>query len=346
MDLSGVERRVVVPVRVDPTGQDGPTKNQARGPRWRRTSRGFYVPADADASYVDQRVVEAAAALPQEWGGVTGWASLAWCGSTWFDGTPWGGGVPRAVTLAIGGNRWVRSQPMFETSEERLAPGDLVVVDGLRVTTAVRSVWFEMRYARDERDAAISLSMACFNDAVSLDEVAAHSVDLNGWTGVPKGRASLPLATENAWSPREVGMALVWRLDAGLGRPLHNVPVFDLGGRHIGTPDLVDPTTGVFGEYEGALHLAGARRAKDVAREALLRSHGLEPVIMLAGDVPDPSHFIARLDAAYARAADIPSSRRRWTLEQPGWWVDTTTVSARRALSPPMRARLLAHRAA
>jgi hypothetical protein len=346
MDLSGVTRDVVVPVRVDPAGRRGPTANAARGPLWRRTSRGFYVPATVDPTYVEQRVVEAAAALPADWGGVTGWAALAWTRATWFDGTPWGGGSARPVTLAIGGNRWARPQSMFETSEERLSPRDLLVVDGVRVTSAVRSVWFEMRYARDERDAAITLSMACFHDAVSIDEMLAYAANLRGWTGMPKGRKAIPLATENAWSPREVGMGHVWTLDAALPPPLYNTPVFDLDGRHIGTPDLLDPVHGVFGQYDGGLHLTGTRRSKDVVRDERFRAHGLEGAIMLRGDVPDPTAFISRLRAAYERAADRPARRRLWTAQPPAWWIDTTTVAGRRALSSSLRARLLAHRVA
>jgi hypothetical protein len=67
---------------------------------------------------------------------------------------------------------------------------------------------------------------------------------------------------------------------------------------------------------------------------------------MLTGDVRDPTAFLARLEAAYDRASDIPASRRRWTLEQPPWWQDTTTVARRRALDEHLRDRLLAHRAA
>lgn len=346
MDLSAVTREVVLPVPVDKSGRVGPTKWQAAGSYWRRSSHGRYVPIDIDGSRVDQRVVEAAAALQEDYGGVTGWAGLGWAGGRWFDGTPWGGGEPRLVTLAVGGNRWVRPQPTFLTSEERLAPGELVMVDGVRITTAVRSVLYEMRYAHDERDAAITLSMACFNDLVSLDEATVFAATLNGWTGIPKARAALPLAVENAWSPREVGMGHVWTLDAGFPAPLYNTPIFDLAGRHIGTPDLVDPEAGVFGQYDGALHLAGERRSVDVVRDDRFRSHGLEGAIMMAGDVRDPAAFIARLRAAYDRAADLSPSRCRWTVEPPAGWIDTTTVAARRALTPSQRSWLLAHRAA
>ncbi len=208
MDLSGVTRPVVVPLRIDPTGEHGPTPKEARGPSWRRSSRGFAVPAGVDATAFHQRVVEAAAALQEDWGGVTGWAALAWAGGQWFGGTPWGGGPVRQVTLAVGGNRWTRPQrKYFATSEERLAPRDLVIVDGVRVTTAVRSVLFEMRYARSVRDAAVGLSMACFDDLVSLDEAGWYAATLCGWTGIPKARDALPLSFENAWSPR----ASAWR---------------------------------------------------------------------------------------------------------------------------------------
>ena len=345
MDLSGVTRDVVVPVRVDPTGQQGPTPKAARGPRWRRSSRGLFVPADVDPTATDQRIVEAAAALPEDWGGVTGWAALAWMGARWFDGTPWGGGPRRLPTLAVGGNRAIRAQRSFATSEERLAPGDLVVVDGLRVTSAVRSVCFEMRYAPNPLDAAVTLSMACYDDLVSIDEAAAYAATLNGWTGIPQARDGLVLAVENAWSPPEVLMGTVWTR-TGLGRPLHNRPVFDLDGRHLGTPDLVDPVAGVVGQYDGRLHLAGARRLRDLGGEEAYRSHGLEVVTMLAGDRRDPRPFVARLTGAYQRAADLPAHRRRWTIEQPDWWHDTSTVAARRALPPHLRGRLLRYRAA
>jgi len=343
MDLSGVRRDVVVPVRVDRQGRGGPTPDEVRGRRWRRTSRGFYVPAGTDSSDPEQRIVEAAIALQDDWGGVTGWAGLGWDGAAWFDGFPWGGGPPRPVTLAIGGNRTIRPQPGFDLSEERLSPPDHVVVDGVRLTTHVRSVCFEMRHARGLRDAVTTLAMACFNDHVSIDEVRTYAATLAGWDGIPLCRKAIVLADENLWSPTEVDMLLTW-LEAGLPRPRCNAPVFDLSGTLLGTPDLIDPNSGVVGEYDGALHLLGQQRSKDVTRAELFRDHGLEPVVMMAADRSDRGGFVSRLHAAYRRAAHIPPSRRRWTLEQPDWWRDTSTVAARRALDEHWRSRLLAHR--
>lgn len=70
------------PVRPDPRGVRGPTPKQARGPYWRRTSRGLFVPAEVDGGLPEQRVVEAAAVLPA-FGGVTGWGALRWMGAQW-----------------------------------------------------------------------------------------------------------------------------------------------------------------------------------------------------------------------------------------------------------------------
>jgi hypothetical protein len=237
----------------------------------------------------------------------------------------------------------IRPQPGIVPSEERLNAYEIVVHDGLRITQALRSTLFEMRYAGSLWSAVVVADMAAFSDLVSLDELWPYALAHRGMTGIPQARDAVPLADENTWSPMETIMRLIWMLIAGLPRPLMNQPVFDLQGRHVGTPDLLDIEAGLYGEYDSAYHLEGRRRLKDIAREDAFRRVGLEPVVMIAGQPRD--EVAARMVAARERALRL-SHPRSWTIQQPSWWIPTETVAQRRALSDADRLRLLAHRAA
>lgn len=327
---------LVAPVRADPEGRRGPTRAQARGRGWRTTSRGLHVPVWAPAEDPQQRSVEAAALLRGDDEAVTGWAALGWLGGRWFDGTM-ADGARLPVPLVVG--REVTARPGVRISQEHLRHREVRIVDGLAITVPVRSVSFETRYASSWWDAVVALDMACYSDLVSIGEMAAYAAVIGPWTGIGQLRKALDHADENAWSPREVVMRLRWTEEARCPRPRCNLPVFDLHGRHLGTPDLFDPLHGVAGEYDGAVHLIGAQRARDVRREALFREAGVEVVTVVAGE---PSGgFVPRLRQAYARA---PHHHRGWTVVPPPWWVPTDTVAGRRRLTPTQRDRLLAYR--
>lgn len=300
------------------------------------------MPVAADPHVVEQRIVEAAAVVPHG-AVVTGWAALRWWGGAWFEGLAANGRTPLPVPLAVGSGHARRPQAdVFEMVWEFVAPRHVTRRDGLRLTTRLWSVTLAMRRAKDLAAAVRIFDMAAYNDLVSIDEVVAFTQEeLGTRTGVEQVREAMAYADENAWSPTEVDFRLVWQLLAVRPRPLCNVPVFDVNGRLIGTPDLLDPVTGVAGDYDGALHLEGAQRSRDVAREAKFRAVGLEPVTMLAGDRHDVSAVIERLHAAYERARSKPLSDRRWTTETPRWWTPTDTVARRRALSPGERERWL-----
>lgn len=334
---------LVLPVRVDPDGITGPTPDRARGPGWRRTSHGFYVPTSVRSDLVEQRIVEASAVVAPGLA-VTGWAALRWRGGRWSEGCA-RDGAPLPVTVAIGTHD-VRPQPAYgiAVTGEGLNSAVVSVVDGLPVTSAAWAASFEMRYAEDWRAAVRILDMAAFNDLVSIEEQRRLLDQQNGWTGIPLARKAVSWASENAWSPREVDMRLVWQVDAGLPRPLCNQPLFTPEGRHLGTPDLIDVETGLMGEYDGLGHLTLRQRAKDNRRGELLRSHDLESVVMMADDFAHLDRYLERLHRARRAAIRRRPARRTWTLEPPSWWVPTTTVAQRRALDEQQRARWLRHR--
>jgi hypothetical protein len=291
-----------------------------------------------DETLVEQRILEAGALLPGD-GGVTGWAALRWLGGTWFTGTR-ADGTALPVALAT---MDIRSRAGIVPCEERLDPEEITVHDGLRVTRALRSTLFQMRYAASLWDAVIVADMAAFNDLVALDELWPYALAHAGMTGIPQARDAIAHADENIWSPMEVVMRLIWTCTAGMPGPLTNRPVFDLHGRHIGTPDLLDTEAGVYGEYDSEIHLDGRRRLKDLTREDAFRRLGLEPVVMVTGQSRD--EVAARIVAAYERAMR-GGGPRLWTIEQPTWWIPTETVAQRRALAEAERARLLSRRTA
>jgi hypothetical protein len=332
---------LVAPVGVDPSGVRGPTRKQARGPRWRRSSYGRYVPSTARRDDVHQRIVEASAVL-RPGDAVTGWAALSWLGGRWFAGE---GPGETELPVPLVARQWLATQSGLLVSQEHLRFREVQVVDGLPVTPAARSVTFEMRHAPTLLRAVMALDMACYSDLVSIAEAAAYAATLGTWTGIPLCRKALAHADENSWSPQEVVMRWVWTQMGSRPRPLCNVAIFDRAGRHVGTPDLLDPVAGVVGEYDGAVHLTGGQRTRDLRREGELRGHGLEYVTMIASDAGDGYRsFLSRLDTAYTHARHQDPATRSWTTVPPRWWTDTTSVEARRRLSPAVRARLLQHR--
>lgn len=332
---------LVRPVRQDPRGLEGPTPGQARGPHWRTTSRGLVVPADTVAT-PEQRTLEAGAVLG-EGEAVTGWAGLNWMGGAWFAGSTDGGVGVRDVPLVA--RRHLVAQPGFSISQEFLAPAEIVLVDQLPITLALRSVAYEMRYATSLGDAVVALDMACYSDLVSVAEVAAYVAGLGPVTGIQQAREAVVEGEENSWSPQETRMRGVWTKRAGLPRPRCNTPVFTLDGRHVGTPDLIGLPLGLVGQYNGSGHLSLAGAASDIKADEAYRDLGLETVTMVASDWGDLDDFVARLHSA-TRRARARSGSRGWTLEPPPWWTPTVTVAQRRALGEAERRRYLAYRRA
>lgn len=330
---------VVPPMRRFPTNPTGPTRHETDRDGWRRTSYGFWVPSYVDPEPVEQRIVEAAANLG-EFGGVTGWAGLAWIGARWFNGLERDGITKRPVVLAADCKR----KPVNAVlSEERLLPGELIQVDGVVLTLPIRSVTFEMRYASSVRQAVVVFEMAAYDDLISIAELEAYLPSLSGWTGVPQLRAAFALVVENSWSPQETRLRLVWLIDAELPAPLCNQPVFDLDGNLLGTPDLLDVEAGLIVQYDGPDHLDPEQAAFDRAQDLRYLEHGLVVLRVDRHDLEDRHRLAVRLDEARDEALAHPAPRG-WTVVQPDWWVSTTTVAERRALDTDDRARWLRYR--
>jgi hypothetical protein len=309
---------LVVPVRIDRSGELGPTRGQAAGPGFRQTSPGFYVPAEVDAAVVEQRILEQANRLRTH-GAVTGWAALRWRGAAFFDGTTEGGRRQLPVPLVVGRSR-LRPDPRIFVSEAQIAPTERTKIGGVWCATVQRALFDAMRWAGGVRTASVFMDMAAAARLISVTLMTRYVVQRQAWTGVPLVRDALAISSDHSRSPQETRMRHVWVLDAGLAPPLCNVPVFSLDGRLLGYPDILDVEAGCVGEYDGADHKARRRHQRDVAREQVFREHGLEYFTVVEGDLADRAKVVARMHSARSRSLFAAPHERRWTLEPPPWW--------------------------
>ncbi len=308
---------LVVPRRVDPAGVTGPTKRQAVGRRYRQTSAGRYVPAETSSAVVEQRILEQAHRL-RSGGAVTGWAALRWSGAAYFDGRSMDG-VELPVPLVVG-NQPLRSDPRIHVDRAQIAPSETICIAGIWVTTVQRALFDVMRTSTNLRDAVVAMDMTAAARLISVELMSRYVARRKAWTGVPLVRTALGHATDRSRSPQESRMRLVWVLDAGLPEPLCNVPVFSRTGEFLAVPDLFDPVAGVVGEYDGAAHKSRERHRADVAREALLRRHGLEYFTVVGGDLGQRRLVVDRMLQTRSRARFDPPEARSWSLTPPAWW--------------------------
>lgn len=286
--------------------------------RWRRTGLGLYVPSTVSDDVVEQRIVEQAARLPDR-GAVTGWAALRLMGGAYFDGMAEGGRTRLPVPLAIGRGGTLKSGRGALVSREPLEESEIQLVHGVSCTRPLRALFDEMRRTGDPRAATVDLDMTAAARLVAAWEMAEYAAARTTWRRASVVATAVGLADERSRSPGESRMRLVWVLDAGLPPPLCNRPVFDLRGRHLGTPDLLHVEAGVVGEYDGAIHLRTGRRARDLAREGRFRGSGLEYFTLVGSDLHDRDLVVARMQATRGRALRL-GLRRGWTIEPPEGW--------------------------
>ena len=309
--------KLVLPVKVDPSGKTGPTKSQAAGRKWRRTSAGLHVPADTNRTLPEQRILEQSMRLPPG-AGVTGWAGLRLFGAAFFDGLGQDGRTPLPVPLALGCRGRLRPNEQTQLIYERLTDSDLTRIQGIATTTLLRSAFDAVRLAPDDREATVALDMVLAAGRLSPQRLATFVAARPGWPRIARARTALSLCSEHSRSPAETRLRLVWSLDAGLPRPWVNCPIRSKeSGRLLGIADLLDEHAGLVVEYDGADHRHAARHTKDVDREDLLRRHGLEVVRVTSGTLRRRSTVVDRLVAARERAKHLPEADRAWIAVPP-----------------------------
>lgn len=198
--------------------------------------------------------------------------------------------------------------PLVASGERTVAPGDLMDVDGLLVTTPLRTA-LDLGRLR-HRDQALSALDALLRLGVfTRDELLGSVERFARQRGVVQLRWLAPLADGRAESAGESALRLRW-YDAGLPAPQLQILV-PREGREPLRIDLGLEELRFAAEYDGAeFHASPEQGRHDAARRVLLREMGwLVEVFDRTSVYGFGQDADLRLRAAYARARATQGQR-------------------------------------
>lgn len=309
-------RNLAHPVHLDRKGVTGPTPDQAKGPGWRRTSRGWYVPASVSDELPEQRIVEQAARLPPA-GAVTGWAGCRLHRVNLLDGLEDDGRTRRPVPLLVGSGGRIRADAGVRLVYSTIPAWEVERVHGVNVARLVRCVFDAVRLAADERQAVVALDAVLATRLISPERVAAYAASHRRAGGIRMVDFALRSCRERVRSPAEVRVRLIAELDAGFPPLAVNRVVVSMAGQRLGEVDLLDEETGLVVEFDGADHRTRERHTLDVGKQEALLTHGLEVCRVTGTDLRSAPAVAQRLRTARQRALRL-ARPKRWRLQPSG----------------------------
>jgi AbiEi antitoxin C-terminal domain len=222
-------------------------------------------------------------------GVLAGFSASALHGAKWID--------PGRAAEIIDTNR--RPATGIQTWEERIGEDEIVVADGMRVTTPARTALdLARRYPR-------GLAVAAVDALVQATDVKLADVELladryRGRRGLQAARTVLELVDGGAQSPKETWLRLLL-IDAGFPRPETQIAVRNEWGWAEAYLDMGWEDIKVAAEYDGEHHRTSRYHyKKDIDRsEKVAQHYGWIVVRVVSGHHRDD--IIRRVAAARAR---------------------------------------------
>jgi hypothetical protein len=290
------------------------TRGELAGPRWRAPHRGVQVPVGSDPKAPMQRIYDAAETLPVD-GVVGGWAAAHLLGATDLDGKGFSGSDKEALPLLLPKELHLARRKDVVHWRSPLDADDVVEVDGIRVTSPVRTAFDVGRRSRTLERGVASLDVMARQLGVSALEVSSYAREHRRAWGLPLLRRALPLVDGRSRSIGESRLRVLWIVEAGLSRPECNAYLIGGLGQVLGMPDLLLVEAGFVGEYDGAHHRDLEAHTLDNAREEDFESLGLVVVRATSLDLgPRRQLTVRRLQAGHDRAVALGPGDADW-----GW---------------------------
>ena len=271
------------------------TKAQLRSSAWRRLFPDVYACASLDVTHA--RRARAAAALAVPGACISGRsAAVLW-------------GVPIAdadddIELTVPPSCRAGSVRGIRLSRRNLRDDDVVIRDGVRMTTALRTA-IDVARIEPLEEAVVAVDQIVGAGLVTLEQLRLAVAGLRG-PGCRSVRRVAELADGLAESPQETRVRLVV-LGSPLPPPVAQYTIRAADGRFIARGDFAWPEAKVVLEYDGIWHGQPQQVGRDRRRLNELTAAGWTVVFATAADLRDPAALIARLSAA------LSSPRYGWT---------------------------------
>ena len=195
--------------------------------------------------------------------------------------------------------RRIRAQRFLVVTQETLGPDDVVSLDGLAVTTPVRTAFDALRLLRGAERLVVADAM-CHLGLTGVPALRAYFGSRRRLRNLRIGERLIDLIEPLTESPMEsrLRVALV---DGGLPRPVAQYDVIDRSGWFVARVDLAYPIERVAVEFDGAWHWE--RRRDDDRRRDRLRALGWDVLVFSAEDLRTPEAVVTRVAAALRRRA-------------------------------------------
>jgi hypothetical protein len=191
--------------------------------------------------------------------------------------------------------RRIRPRPGVVVCQETLQPSDWCEIDGVRVTTPLRTTFDCMRWLRGVERLVVADAMA-HAELVLVEDLRLYFAQKRRLRNLRRGEALLDDIEPRSESPMETRLRVILT-DAGLPRPVAQHEIHDSRGVFIARADLAYPQQRLAVEYDGAWHWG--RRREDDRRRAAMRAAGWEVLVYSADDVyGDPDRIVREVRQA------------------------------------------------
>jgi len=189
----------------------------------------------------------------------------------------------------------IRKRPGLAVCQETLDPSDITEIDGVRITTAVRTAFDCLRWLRGVEGIVVADALT-HAGLVSVSQLATYFASKRRLRNLRIGERLLELIEPLTESPMETRLRMLL-INGGLPRPQPQHEVRDHSDCFVGRLDFAYADVRLGVEYDGADHWK--QRREDDRRRAAIRACDWEVCVFSADDIfltPDATvAFVRRL---------------------------------------------------